>query len=101
MHVVSDDVMMMSSLLHMHSDDVMMMSSGVRVLVVGTLTVESGDSLDEPQYLGLPELFLQHLPVPLLDCDAALAFINSSNVHRWCVVGSLSLSHWFIDSLTH
>ena len=53
------------------------------MLVVGTLTVEEGVALDDPQFLGLPDLFLHHHLLPLLDCDAALSFLNASNIHKY------------------
>ncbi|CAI8055730.1 Vesicle-fusing ATPase [Geodia barretti] len=57
--------------------------TGLRVLVVGTLTVEEGVALEDPQFLGLPNLFLHHHLVPLLDCDATLSFLNASNIHKF------------------
>ena len=53
------------------------------MLVVGTLTMEEGVGLDDPQFLGLPDLFLHHHFVPLLDCNAALSFLNASNIHKY------------------
>ena len=58
-------------------------SSGVKVLVVGTLTVEDGLSVESPEFLGLPDLFLQHYHVPLLDHSATLTFLNARNIHKY------------------
>ena len=51
--------------------------------MVGTLTVEDGVALDDPHFVGIPDLFLQHHYIPLLDCDAVLTFLNASNIHKY------------------
>ena len=58
-------------------------TSGVRLLVVGTLTVEDGVSVEKAEFLGLPDLFSQHHHVPLLDHASALTFLNARNIHKY------------------
>lgn len=54
-----------------------------KLLVIGTMILPDADSLDEPAALNLPDLFLQHQFVPLLDAQGVMAFINSRNIHRF------------------
>ena len=53
-----------------------------KVLVVGTMTLPDAAALDEPAALNLPELFLRHQFVPLLDSHSVMTFIASRNIHR-------------------
>lgn len=61
----------------------LLLPPGVKLLVVGTLTVEDGVSLEGPEFLGLPDLFLQHHHIPLLDHSATLTFLNARNIHKY------------------
>lgn len=54
-----------------------------KLLVVGTMTLPDADALEEPAALNLPELFLQHQYVPLLDAQGVMTFISSRNIHRY------------------
>ena len=54
-----------------------------KLLVVGTMTLPDTAALDEPAALNLPELFLQHQLVPMLDAKSVLTFIASRNIHRY------------------
>ena len=76
-----------------------LITPGARVLVVGTLTVEEGQSLEDPEFLGLPQLFLQHQYIPLLDTSSTLTFLDAKNIHRYMhdriqTVCSIWKSHW-------
>ena len=62
------------------------------MLVVGTLTAEDSSSLDESQFLGLPDLFLQHHHVPLLDTSAVLTLLGARNIQRY-IPGQASVLH--------
>lgn len=56
-----------------------------KLLVVGTMTLPEAATLDEPAALNLPELFLQHQFVPMLDAKSVLTFIASRNIHRCAI----------------
>jgi vesicle-fusing ATPase len=56
--------------------------AGVKLLVVGTLTVDDGVSMEGAEFLGLPDLFSQHYHVPLLDHASSLTFLNARNIHK-------------------
>ena len=56
-----------------------------KLLVVGTMTLPDAAALDEPAALNLPELFLQHQFVPLLDTQSVLMFSASRNIHRYAI----------------
>ena len=56
-----------------------------KLLVVSTMTLPDADALDEPAALNLPDLFLQHQFVPLLDAQGVMTFINSRNIHRFAI----------------
>ena len=57
--------------------------ASAKVLVIGTMTLNEEDELDEPLTFNLPELFSQHQFVPLLGAQSALSFVGAKNVHRW------------------
>ena len=57
--------------------------SSSKLLVIGTMTLSDTDALDQPAALNLPELFLQHQFVPLLDVQGVMTFIASRNIHRY------------------
>ena len=64
-------------------DDHTPSSPGVKLLVVGTLTVDDGVSMEGAEFLGLPDLFSQHYHVPLLDHASSLTFLNARNIHKY------------------
>ena len=57
-----------------------------KLLVVGTMTLTDTDALEEPAALNLPELFIQHQFVPLLDAQGVMTFIASRNIHRYVYI---------------
>ena len=52
-------------------------------MVVSTMTLAEQGQLEEPLSLGLPELFTQHMFVPLLGPEEAKVFIAARNIHRF------------------
>ena len=56
---------------------------GTKLLVVGTMTLPDAAALVEPAALNLPELFIQHQFVPLLDAQSVTTFIASRHIHRY------------------
>lgn len=57
-----------------------------KLLVVGTMTLPDASALEEPAALNLPDLFLQHQYVPLLDSQSVMSFIASRNIHRYMYI---------------
>ena len=60
------------------------------------MTLPDTAALDEPAALNLPELFLQHQFVPLLDAQGVMTFITSRNIHRYakCVCVEREREGW-------
>lgn len=53
------------------------------MLVVGTMIAEDSMALEEHSGLGLPELFMRHHYVPLLNTKSVLTFLGARNMHRY------------------
>lgn len=77
--------------------------SGAKLMVVSTMTLAEQGQLEEPLSLGLPELFTQHMFVPLLGPEEAKVFIAARNIHRsdggrFSLPGNLAIS---MEQLLH
>jgi len=87
MVAVGDQVHMSHHLLHTLTTHLAPATPpNTKLFIIGTMTLPSEASLDEPSALGLPDYFNQREYVALMKTEDIQTFIAARNIHRYVVL---------------